>query len=130
MNEFQETALDLAVTTKNLTLVKLLMPLGGIDEVELHQRLHYIAGMESNYISELLAIAVEVNRRKFIKVLVSNGANFGQCLHIAVENENKYTCEELIKNGADINARNEKNETPLDLALKTGKFDIVKVFGT
>ncbi|KAK2717845.1 hypothetical protein QYM36_006594, partial [Artemia franciscana] len=128
MNEFQETALDLAVKTKNLTLVKLLMPLGGIDEVELHQRLHYIAGMESNYISELLAIAVEVDCRIFIKVLVSNGANFGQCLHIAVENGNKYTCEELIKNGADINARNEKNETPLDLALKTGKFDIVKSF--
>lgn len=84
-----------------------------------------------------LMIATEMSYPHFIDMLVSYGANPDQsdedgwsALSYAAANRNRYpnnlalVAKRLIKNGANINHKNEKGQTPLALAIKNGN-DVV-----
>ena len=51
---------------------------------------------------------------------------FGVLLH-AVELENDTLVEELLKQGCNVNVKNEMNQTPLHLASENGDFQIVQL---
>jgi len=73
---------------------------------------------------------------KIAQFLIEKGANIHwkggrhnySELHIAAYNGCNEIIELLIENGADINARNKRGETPLMYAIENGKVQTAKIF--
>ena len=86
------------------------------------------------------ALMVACRRRQegAINVLLNAGAEINTenedgftCLHVAVSGHcNKETLHALLDHGADVNATNKLNQTPLSLACSTGNEDTISVLLT
>ncbi|XP_074113519.1 uncharacterized protein LOC141536705 isoform X1 [Cotesia typhae] len=93
--------------------------------------------VENNYRISPLCIATALGDFKTVSSLINQGAlinticdyddELKSCtlLHLAARNENKATLEILLKEGADVQARNENGETSLHIAITRGNTEAV-----
>lgn len=62
-----------------------------------------------------------------ISSIDTKNAHNDQLLHVASVNNDKESVEELLKAGADINAKGENGFTPLHYAVEQGNYNIVNL---
>ena len=71
---------------------------------------------------------------KIVQKLIEAGVNVNvsknkhTVLHYACDQGQLEVVKLLLEKGADVNAKNEEGETPLDIAKKTSNKEIIKLF--
>ncbi|KAH0563806.1 putative ankyrin repeat protein RF_0381 [Cotesia glomerata] len=120
------TALHLAILKERRPIIDLLLD-------------HTNIKIENNYKISPLCIAAALGDFKTVSSLINQGAlintscdydsELKSCtvLHLAARNGNKATLEILLKEGADVQARNEDGETPLHIAITKGNTEAVEL---
>ncbi|CAG5096951.1 Similar to ANK3: Ankyrin-3 (Homo sapiens) [Cotesia congregata] len=120
------TALHLAILKERRPIIDLLLD-------------HTNIKIENNYKISPLCIAAALGDFKTVSSLINQGALINtscdydnepkSCtvLHLAARNGNKATLEILLKEGADVQARNEDGETPLHIAVTKGNIEAVEL---
>ena len=118
--------LNFAIDKESINIVNLLLTNGA--QIELTTA---ISGFTSLY------RAVRSDSIKIVDILLKNGAKpsidiidtsqFYSCLHLAVLNKSNTIIKLLIDNGANINIKDSKSQTPLHHAVSQGSLEIVKL---
>jgi len=127
-NDYGRTALDFAVSYKNVKMVKLLIKAGAdvnstnnTGDTALSEP--YInnpgdSDKRIQIVKALIAAKTDVN-------IVNNEGN--TALFGAISSDNTAEVKLLIKAGADVNLKNNDGETPLSLALEMPNKSIIKL---
>jgi ankyrin repeat protein len=73
--------------------------------------------------------AKEANRPEIIKALISNkyGTDKNSLLHLAAERGYVELLDDILKEGIDVNASNNKDQSPIYLAAERGNLNVVKL---
>lgn len=115
-----DTPLQLAIETRNLNILKLLLD----------------AGVKNYDKSIGLRKAIRSNNENMLKLLINAGASVGEIdeestgstsLHAAAEWGNSNILKVLIDAGADVNATDYFKKTPLSMALKSKNVNAFKL---
>jgi ankyrin repeat protein len=94
-------------------------------------------GNETNHLNgkdkeNALNLAVLLNYRPTVELLLSglnshDNVELAAVLVLTIHAENRQLCELIVKKGPNMKYRDRDGETPLTIAIETGKIDIVKV---
>ena len=116
---FEKTVLHAAVEDRDFHLIQILLE-NGLDQTKLSNEgfsPFHLAALNPNLTLFDLFPMTEINHK------TSTGQT---ALHLAVTVDNRMAVEQLLINGADIDATNEKGESPVFLAAKLGLDFLVK----
>lgn len=115
-----------AVETSNVEMVKLLIEVGGCDVEQ--QTLDNTKLTHINKITPLI-LATQRNNIQLVQILVKYGADIknSTALFVAAERGHAEVTKELIKLGAEVDEIGENNFTPLYVAVKFNKEEVVKI---
>lgn len=96
------------------------------DIVDNHPALLFQFDKEGN---DPLYFSAKSHRADALKLLRFNGIDiyrdingFGNCMHVAARFDNPIFLKSLVKMGFDYNEKNQRGETPLDVASRWGNF--------
>jgi len=136
-DRYNRTALHYAVVNSHKDAVELLITNGA--DVNIKSEEPFWTGYDDySAASTPLQVSVLKGQYDIVKLLIAKGARVNDpasfngytALHFAAAINHKAISELLVANNADVNLKNKSGLTPLDVAMRTSRHEVVKVLSS